>query len=83
VGSEGTVQSKLTVWRWRDVGRKRIDASTWRQVEKFIREDWSPEQISKRLKKDHNLRISHEWIYQYILADKRAGGDVEITNLYA
>jgi IS30 family transposase len=60
----------------RGQARKRIDASTWRQVEKFVQEDWSPEQISKRLKEDHNLRISHEWIYQYILADKRAGGDL-------
>ncbi len=56
--------------------RKRIDASTWAQVEKLIREDWSPEQISERLKEDHNLRISHEWIYQYLLDDKRAGGDL-------
>jgi IS30 family transposase len=25
---------------------------------------------------DHDLRISREWIYQHILADKRDGGDL-------
>jgi len=56
--------------------KKRIEASTWVLVEKLIQKDWSPEQISERLKQDHDLRISHEWIYQHILADKRAGGDL-------
>lgn len=60
----------------RGQAKKRIDADTWSLVEKLIRKEWSPEQISERLKQDHKLRISHEWIYQYILADKRAGGDL-------
>lgn len=57
-------------------GRKRIDADTWAVVEKLIREDWSPEQVSNRLRLDHDINISHEWIYQHILADKQAGGDL-------
>jgi IS30 family transposase len=57
---------------------KRIDAATWTLVEKLIREDWSPEQISNRLREDHDICISHEWIYQHILADKRAGGDLHL-----
>jgi IS30 family transposase len=38
--------------------------------------DWSPEQISGRAFKDENLQfsISHETIYQYMLADKLSGG---------
>ena len=60
----------------RGKAQKRIQASTWALVEKLIKRDWSPEQISERLKQDHQLRISHEWIYQHILADKRAGGDL-------
>jgi len=36
--------------------------------------DWSPEQVSGRLKKDHNISISHETIYQHILEDKKNGG---------
>lgn len=35
---------------------------------------WSPEQISGRLKLQYNLHISHESIYQYIYKDKRKGG---------
>jgi len=36
--------------------------------------DWSPDQISGYLKKDGTADISHERIYQFILADKKAGG---------
>ncbi len=51
----------------------RICAETWRLVEEKLCKKWSPEQISGRLKKN-SIRISHERIYQYIYADKRAGG---------
>ncbi len=54
----------------------RICGKTWAAVEKLLRQEWSPEQISGRLKKEQKICISHEWIYQYILADKRAGGDL-------
>lgn len=57
-------------------GRKRIDGDTWAVVERLIREDWSPEQVSNRLRLDHDICISHDWIYQHILADKHAGGDL-------
>ena len=36
--------------------------------------DWSPVQISGYLKKELVTDISHERIYQFILADKKAGG---------
>jgi IS30 family transposase len=45
-------------------------------VNGFIRQDWSPEQIAGRLKKDRVVDLHHETIYQYILADKRRGGDL-------
>ena len=45
-------------------------------IEAKIRLDWSPEQISGRLKKEQKVCISHEWIYQYVLADKQVGGDL-------
>lgn len=54
----------------------RITADTWRVVETLLRQDWSPEQISGRLKKEQRTCISHEWIYQYILKDKQRGGDL-------
>jgi IS30 family transposase len=54
----------------------RISAKTWVVVEKLLRQEWSPEQISGRLKKEQKICISHEWIYQYVLTDQRAGGDL-------
>ena len=42
-------------------------------IEEKLLQDWSPEQISGRLKLDGN-RISHEAIYQLVWKDKRAGG---------
>lgn len=42
-------------------------------VEKIML-DWSPDQISGYLKKNGAADISHERIYQFILADKKAGG---------
>ncbi len=55
-------------------GVPRITAETWAVVERLLRQDWSPEQISGRLKKEQKVCISHEWIYQYVLKDKQAGG---------
>jgi IS30 family transposase len=53
-----------------------IMAQTWALVAKLLRQDWSPEQISGRLKKERHLCLSHEWIYHYILKDQQAGGDL-------
>lgn len=52
----------------------RIETTTWHLVRRFLREDWSPEQISLWLNQETHLSISHETIYQYILADKQASG---------
>lgn len=52
-----------------------IKIETWALVEEKILEDWSPEQISGSLK-DIGISISHEHIYQYVYADKRAGGEL-------
>lgn len=54
----------------------RITADVWKLVESLLKQDWSPEQISGRLKKEQSIRISHEWIYHHILVDKQAGGDL-------
>jgi len=47
-----------------------------RVIDDYIRSDWSPEQIAGRLKKDGIIDLHHETIYQYILADKQADGDL-------
>jgi len=56
--------------------RRRIHPQIWTWIEERIRQDWSPEQISLWMKKYRKVSVSHEWIYQYIYADKRAGGDL-------
>jgi transposase, IS30 family len=55
---------------------KRISAETWEEVEEKLRQDWSPEQVSGWLEKRQEIGISHEWIYQHILADQQANGDL-------
>jgi len=47
-----------------------------RLVESKIREEFSPEQVSGWLLKEHGIELSHERIYQHIWADKRNGGDL-------
>lgn len=43
-------------------------------VTEKIRLDWSPDQISGYLKANHIADMSHERIYQFLLADKKSGG---------
>jgi len=52
----------------------RISWETWQLVERLLRQDWSPEQISGRLKLLKQPSVSHECIYLYIYAEKRRGG---------
>ena len=40
-------------------GHPSIDSSTWSMIDDFIREDWSPEQISGRMKREHRISIRH------------------------
>ena len=56
--------------------RRRISLEDWQLIESLIRRDWSPEQINLWLKKNKKIRVSHEWIYQYILKDKSQAGDL-------
>ena len=51
--------------------KSRIRQEVWTLVEKELREDWNPEQVSDRLKMS-GIFISHERIYQYVYADKPA-----------
>ena len=56
--------------------RLRISFETWVLVERLLKKDWSPEQISGRLAKEYQIKVSHESIYQFILKNKRLGGDL-------
>lgn len=55
--------------------RKRgVDHETWARVEGLLRLEWSPEQISMRLKLEGCRSVSHESIYLRIYRDKQEGG---------
>lgn len=54
----------------------RISSEHWCLVERLLREDWSPEQISLWLTEEGHPTVSHEWVYRYILQDKAQDGDL-------
>ena len=56
--------------------RVRISPDTWILVEHLLQDDWSPEQISGWLVSEFQITVSHESIYQFILKDKRLGGNL-------
>lgn len=45
-------------------------------IEGLLCQDFSPEQVSGFLAKKHNIEITHETIYQHVLADKARGGNL-------
>ncbi len=45
-------------------------------VNDYIKQDWSPEQICGYMKKEKVVELHHETLYQYILSDKRSGGEL-------
>lgn len=67
---------RLTEQRRQSKVQSHISDTTWSTVERLLRQDWSPEQISLWLNAEHSITISHEWIYHYILQDKAHGGDL-------
>lgn len=47
-----------------------------RLINDYIEIDWSPEQIVDMLKQGNVIQLHHETVYQYLLADKEAGGQL-------
>lgn len=66
----------LATQRRTRLNRARIPMPHWDRVETLLREDWSPEQISRWLGQEEGIVISHEWIYLYVYQNKRDGGDL-------
>ena len=58
---------RLACARQSQIPRIRILDTIWTGIEKVIREDWSPEQISGHLKDNDQPSVNLEWIYHYIL----------------
>jgi len=58
--------------------QKKKRFSLTKPIQRYIRvklkQDWSPEQISGRMKKDMNVTVVHETIYRYIYANKANRG---------
>lgn len=67
---------QIALSRRKSKSKPRITPQDWQMIEKSLRLDLSPEQISLRLAYEKRLKISHEWIYQYIDKDKAQGGDL-------
>ena len=47
-----------------------------KEVTKLLNQDWSPEQICGRLKTTGKPYVSHETIYQFVIADQKNGGEL-------
>ena len=63
--------------RWRRSRSRRngqFASAEWELVEACLQEQWSPEQIAGRFRRDGLLSISHETIYRYVWQDRRRGG---------
>jgi transposase, IS30 family len=60
--------------RRRQSHQPRIREQTWQTVERLLDQDWSPQQITERLRLERQPSVSPERIYLYIYADKRRGG---------
>lgn len=77
--SDGTYRPPLADWyargrRSHSRRNRHFTPAEWAQIQELLREDWSPEQVAGWLRRHQRLAISHETIYRYIWAEKRAGG---------
>lgn len=69
-------QERTNGRRARNRGWTKLSARQWMLVEDLLHDFLSPDQISGTLRREGILRISHEAIYQYVWANKRAGGQL-------
>ncbi len=69
-------QSKSNGRRRRSRRNRQFTHQSFLLIIKYLRLDYSPEQIAGTLNRHGLLNISHETIYQYIWADKAVGGDL-------
>ncbi len=54
---------------------RKMTEQLWAMVENLmVQQHWSPEQIAGRLRREGVVSVSAKWIYNYIWADRAAGG---------
>ena len=77
--SDGTYRVEHADWYAR--GRRshsrrnwHFGPAAWALVRARLADQWSPEQIAGRLRREGRLSISHETIYRYIWLDRAEGG---------
>ncbi len=78
-GYRPTQAQELASQRKLPAHRPRIQRATWTCIESLLSQQWSPEQVSGRLKVERQESVSHQRIYQHIYADKRAGGQLHLN----
>ena len=52
----------------------KLDAELQSTIKRYLEDDYSPEQVFGVLKKEGKPHVSHETIYKWIWADKKANG---------
>lgn len=57
---------------------RKFSKDAWQEVDDMLREDFSPEQVSGRLKLERRLTPSVETIYQHVWRNKCLGGDLYV-----
>jgi IS30 family transposase len=60
--------------RRRQSHQPRLSPAPWHTVECLLAQDWSPQQITGRLRLERQPSVSPELIYLHIYADQRRGG---------
>ena len=53
---------------------RKMTGQIWAVVDSRLSLQWSPEQISGRLRLEGVVSVSAQWIYRHVWADKKAGG---------
>jgi len=77
--SDGAYRSEIAI-HYASGRRKRVHRGfrhspiVWSQVILLLKEKWSPEQISNRLRLSDALLVSHQTIYRYVKEDRKNGG---------
>ena len=69
-----TAGEKTRGRRSRSRRNQRFTPADWELVESWLREDFSPDQVSGWLLRFRLLSISHETIYRYVWDDRQRGG---------
>ncbi|MDQ6957979.1 MAG: helix-turn-helix domain-containing protein [Mariprofundaceae bacterium] len=73
-GYQAKQAHRLAMERRQEKVRPSITDQDWLRIEALLRQEWSPEEMGERLKREGRHSVSHEWIYQHVYADKNNAG---------